>query len=147
MNDPIKTKIPAELKCWLTESDLFTLFEEQEEFKAFPTVHHDFYQLAKSNLKVIHAGIELAFLKGKNLQPSQSLALSNNLNREAFPTAEVDEQQAIAYLRTEALQLPADTPKGYVLITYQGHPLGFVKNIGNRANNLYPAEWRIRRLS
>jgi 16S rRNA C967 or C1407 C5-methylase (RsmB/RsmF family)/NOL1/NOP2/fmu family ribosome biogenesis protein len=142
-----KTKIPAELKCWLTESDQFTLFEEQEEFKAFPTVHHDFYQLAKNNLKVIHAGIELAFLKGKNLQPSQSLALSNNLNREAFPTAEVDEQQAIAYLRTEALQLPADTPKGYVLITYQGHPLGFVKNIGNRANNLYPAEWRIRRLS
>ena len=142
-----KTKIPAELKCWLTESDLFTLFEEQEEFKAFPTVHHDFYQLAKSNLKVIHAGIELAFLKGKNLQPSQSLALSNNLNKEAYPTAEVDEQQAIAYLRTEALQLPADTPKGYVLITYQGHPLGFVKNIGNRANNLYPAEWRIRRLS
>ena len=142
-----KTKVPAELKCWLTESDLFTLFEEQEEFKAFPTVHHDFYQLAKNNLKVIHAGIELAFLKGKNLQPSQSLALSNNLNREAFPTAEVDELQAIAYLRTEALQLPADTPKGYVLITYQGHPLGFVKNIGNRANNLYPAEWRIRRLS
>ena len=142
-----KTKIPAELKCWLTESDQFTLFEEQEEFKAFPTVHHDFYQLAKNNLKVIHAGIELAFLKGKNLQPSQSLALSNNLNREAFPTAEVDEQQAIAYLRTEALQLSTDTPKGYVLITYQGHPLGFVKNIGNRANNLYPAEWRIRRLS
>ena len=142
-----KTKIPAELKCWLTESDLFTFFEEQEEFKAFPTAHYDFYQLAKNNLKVIHAGIELAFLKGKNLQPSQSLALSNNLNREAFPTAEVDEQQAIAYLRTEALQLPADTPKGYVLITYQGHPLGFVKNIGNRANNLYPAEWRIRRLS
>jgi len=142
-----KTKIPAELKYWLTESDQFTLFEEQEEFKAFPTVHHDFHQLAKNNLKVIHAGIELAFLKGKNLQPSQSLALSNNLNREAFPTAEVDEQQAIAYLRTEALQLPADTPKGYVLITYHGHPLGFVKNIGNRANNLYPAEWRIRRLS
>jgi NOL1/NOP2/fmu family ribosome biogenesis protein len=62
----------------------------------------------------------------------------------AFPTAEVDEEQAIAYLRTEALQLPADTPRGYVLLTYQGHPLGFVKNIGNRANNLYPAEWRIR---
>jgi NOL1/NOP2/fmu family ribosome biogenesis protein len=30
------------------------------------------------------------------------------------------------------------------LLTYQGIPLGFVKNIGNRANNLYPQEWRIR---
>ena len=84
-------------------------------------------------------------MKGKNLQPCHSLAMSNQLNKDAWVTAEVSEQQAIAYLRTEALQLPADTPKGYVLITYQGHPLGFVKNIGNRANNLYPAEWRIRK--
>lgn len=27
---------------------------------------------------------------------------------------------------------------------YNNVPLGFVKNIGNRANNLYPQEWRIR---
>ena len=86
-------------------------------------------------------------LNSKLFRPSQSLAMSNSLNRDAFPMVEVDEQQAIAYLRTEALQLPTDTPKGYVLITYQGHPLGFVKNIGNRANNLYPAEWRIRKIS
>ena len=25
-----------------------------------------------------------------------------------------------------------------------GHPLGQAKNIGTRANNLYPKEWRIR---
>ncbi|MDC2687911.1 hypothetical protein PO256_17190, partial [Bacteroides ovatus] len=31
-----------------------------------------------------------------------------------------------------------------VLLTYRHIPLGFVKNIGNRANNLYPQEWRIR---
>jgi hypothetical protein len=30
------------------------------------------------------------------------------------------------------------------LLTYKQIPLGFVKNIGNRANNLYPQEWRIR---
>ena len=33
-----------------------------------------------------------------------------------------------------------------LLLTYRHIPLGFVKNIGNRAcaNNLYPQEWRIR---
>ena len=31
-----------------------------------------------------------------------------------------------------------------VTVTYLGAPLGFVKNIGNRANNLYPREWRIK---
>ncbi len=52
--------------------------------------------------------------------------------------------QAIAYLRGEALTLPADTPRGIVTVTFQGHPLGMMKNIGTRANNLYPKEWRIR---
>ena len=27
---------------------------------------------------------------------------------------------------------------------YDGMPIGFEKNIGNRANNLYPQEWRIK---
>lgn len=30
------------------------------------------------------------------------------------------------------------------MLTYRGVPLGFGKNIGNRVNNLYPNEWRIR---
>ena len=36
-----------------------------------------------------------------------------------------------------------DAPRGYVLLMYKNRPLGFVKNLGNRANNLYPQEWRI----
>jgi 16S rRNA C967 or C1407 C5-methylase (RsmB/RsmF family)/NOL1/NOP2/fmu family ribosome biogenesis protein len=138
-------KIPTELKGWLTSQENFSIFEEKDSFYAFPTEHLDLYRIAKNDLKILYAGIELATLKGKNLQPCQNLAMSYALNKDAFPIIEADEQQAIAYLRTEALQLPSDTPKGYVLICYQGHPLGFAKNIGNRANNLYPTEWRIRK--
>ena len=60
------------------------------------------------------------------------------------PTVDLDYPQAIAYLRGEALQLPADTPHGEVTVCFQGHPLGLVKNIGSRANNLYPKPWRIK---
>ena len=52
--------------------------------------------------------------------------------------------QAIAYLQRQALQLPPDTPRGIVEVTFMGKTLGTCKNIGNRANNLYPQEWRIR---
>ena len=52
--------------------------------------------------------------------------------------------QAISFLRREALVLPAETPRGTVAVSYEGHVLGYVKNIGNRANNLYPKEWRIK---
>ena len=52
--------------------------------------------------------------------------------------------QALQYLRREALVLPDDVPKGIVTVTFQGLPLGQVKNLGTRANNLYPKEWRIK---
>ena len=89
-------------------------------------------------------GICIGERKGKDFVPSQELALSANLRQEAFPTAEVEWEDAIRYLRKEMLTLPASVEKGYVLLRYQGFPLGFVKNLGNRANNLYPQEWRIR---
>ncbi len=60
------------------------------------------------------------------------------------PHAELSYEQAIAYLRREAIVLPADTPTGIVVVTYHQLPLGLVKNIGTRANNLYPKEWRIK---
>ncbi|MBQ9637851.1 MAG: hypothetical protein IJV36_08180 [Prevotella sp.] len=60
------------------------------------------------------------------------------------PRVDVDYRQAISYLRREAITLPADVPCGQVIVTFKNHPLGLAKNIGNRANNLYPKEWRIK---
>lgn len=57
---------------------------------------------------------------------------------------ELSYAQALSYLRREALVLPPDTPLGIVDVCFMGHPLGQMKNIGNRANNLYPKEWRIK---
>ena len=61
-----------------------------------------------------------------------------------FPQTDLPYPEALKYLRGEALVLPADTPRGIVNVTYHGIALGPVKNIGNRANNLYPKAWRIK---
>ena len=63
---------------------------------------------------------------------------------QTYPQAELSYPEAIAYLRHEALRLSEETPRGLVEVCFQGHPLGLVKNIGNRANNLYPKEWKIK---
>lgn len=60
------------------------------------------------------------------------------------PTVDVDYDTAIAYLRREAVTLPADAPRGIVTLTYRGAAIGQAKNLGNRANNMYPKEWRIK---
>ena len=61
-----------------------------------------------------------------------------------MPMVDLDYETAISYLRGESIVLPTDTPRGIVSVAFQGHCLGQVKNIGTRANNLYPKEWRIR---
>jgi NOL1/NOP2/fmu family ribosome biogenesis protein len=71
--------------------------------------------------------------------------MAKELRKEAFTQVELTLEQALSYLRTEALQL-TDAPVDVLLVTYQHIPLGFVKSVGNRCNNLYPKEWRIRKL-
>ena len=86
--------------------------------------------------------------KARIKQPVPAIAPGLKVLEAEFPKGEtsvdVDYTEALKYLRGEAMALPPDTPKGIVTITYKGQPLGPVKNIGNRANNLYPKPWRIK---
>ena len=136
--------VPKEAKDWLQIPGDYQLTINGTNVQAFPKSHETVYTLLQQYVKVIHAGITLGEMKGKDLIPHHSLAMSTALANDAFPKAEVTYEQAIAYLRKESLVLDAGIPRGYVLLTYQNIPLGFMKNIGNRANNLYPQEWRIR---
>jgi len=79
------------------------------------------------------------------LYPSPSAQGTNDKAPADAPTVPLTRMQALQYLHREALVLPPDTPRGIVIVTYRGLPLGYAKNIGSRANNLYPQEWRIRK--
>ena len=136
--------VPKEVKSWLKEAGRFEYTVKETSLHAFPKAFSDVYVLLEQHVKVIHAGVTIGEWKGKDLVPHHSLAMSTALEEGVFPRTELTYEQAIAYLRKEGLVLDASVPRGYVLVTYQQVPLGFVKNIGNRANNLYPQEWRIR---
>ena len=99
---------------------------------------------ARKRLRILSHGVKDGMQKGKNVIPDHTLALSFSTDKSAYPNVEVDYQTAIAYLRHEAIVLSSDTPRGIILLTYKGYPIGFAKNLGNRANNLYPQEWRIK---
>jgi NOL1/NOP2/sun family protein len=99
---------------------------------------------ARKRLRILSHGVKDGMQKGKNVIPDHTLALSFSTDKSAYPNVEVDYQTAIAYLRHEAIVLSSDAPRGIVLLTYKGYPIGFAKNLGNRANNLYPQEWRIK---
>lgn len=91
---------------------------------------------------ILMSGIEVAQIKGRDLIPSYALARAKALDAAHFPGADVDWKGAMTYLHREPVVLDG-APRGIVLLHYKGRPLGFVKNLGNRANNLLPASRRI----
>ena len=120
-----------------------TLRQKGDTVTAVPASLGSDLVLLEQNLHVIAAGCALGTLKGSTLVPDADLALSMMLAQDAFPYADVDRDTALAFLHRDAFTL-ADAPKGYLIIRYAGPPLGFVKNLGNRCNNLHPQSRRIR---
>ena len=136
--------IPKQATQWLMHSEDFVLDRREDFVIAHRKENAELINLLRQHLRIVHSGITIGEVKGKDLVPHHSLAMSSELNREQFTTYELDYDMTISYLRKEAIMLDAFAPRGYLLLQYKNIPLGFVKNIGNRANNLYPQEWRIR---
>ncbi len=139
-----KMSVPTELRSWIGTPERYEFDADETTVKAYPKEYADDIRLISKKFNVLHAGVPLAVLKGRDYMPSHSLALSTAFNIDAFARCEVGYATALSYLRRESVALTADAPKGYVVLTYRGFPLGWVKNLGSRANNLYPQEWRIR---
>lgn len=94
-------------------------------------------------LHPLRMGVNKGETKGKDFVPSADWALSIAFDDKAYPAAEVDKRTALKFLHRDTISLP-DAPLGYNVITYRGLPLGFVKNLGSRCNNLHPQSRRIR---
>jgi 16S rRNA C967 or C1407 C5-methylase (RsmB/RsmF family)/NOL1/NOP2/fmu family ribosome biogenesis protein len=129
----------------IEHADNFHFDVNQNTIQAIPAFYHDTCRLLSHYLRVVSAGISVGEIKGNDLLPSPTLALNTSFRCESFPSVELTLEESIRYLQREALVLQADVPKGFIVVKYQNTPLGFVKNIGNRANNLFPQAWRIRK--
>lgn len=113
-----------------------------DEILAVPCNMDDYLHLFNS-LKIAKAGTKLFEVKNNKYLPSHELALSIMLNLDAFPRYEISLAEALSFMRRDNFTLQ-NAAKGWVIVTYRGISLGFVNNLGNRVNNYFPVEWRIR---
>ena len=142
---PLKSdsSIPAECRKWLDSANNYEFIIKGESLYALPQELAASMNQVSQELYPLVPGIETAVRKGHDWVPAHALAMNSALNKDAFAQVEVTRKQALEYLHCDALHLE-DAPRGIVLLTYRNIPLGFAKNLGNRANNMYPQEWRIR---
>lgn len=119
------------------------LMQKGETVTAVPSVIAGDAETFSSVIRPLACGCAVGVFKGRDLVPDADLALSYMLSDGAFPSANLSREEALAFLHRDMIVLP-DAPKGFVKVCYGGLPLGFVKNIGSRCNNLHPQSRRIR---
>ena len=135
--------LPAVCKNWIIDISNYSFLQRAAGVVAFPDAYVDILNTLDSNVKVVQAGTLVCTVKGKDVLPAPELALSVIMNRKNFSSYNLHWNEAISFLKREALCL-SSCEKGWILVCFRNVPLGWCKNLGNRSNNTYPAEWHVR---
>ncbi len=104
---------------------------------------HPYLYALEKHLVILQAGTPVAIRKGSDFIPHQALSLANRLNIENFSCQELSLYESISFLQRNNISI-GNSQNGWILARYDGMGLGWLKNIGSRANNYFPKEWRIR---
>ena len=127
---------------WLREGHDCFLYQYKEQLFAIPAAYKELFLFLQKRLHVRKAGIKLGVLARNELVPDHALALST-LYHPSIARVDLNREQAIAFLRKELFEIDQLT-KGWLMCFYKDLPIGWIKSLGNRFNNYYPKEWRIR---
>lgn len=136
-------KSVAELERWVKEPKQMKWAAINDTYYGYYSSHADDMRVLAESMTVIHSGVCMGqIFKGK-LKPEHSLAMFTGLNTSAIPMVEVGRDMALDYLRRSDIGVTEQMVEGINLLCYEGLPLGWIKRVGNRSNNLYPNSLRI----
>lgn len=136
-------KVVPELRNMLQQADSYMFLQKGEEIVAVPVTHGKLVLHLLDCFHLIHTGIPMADAR-KAGKPLHALALSLHYKRDYYPEVELSLEDALKFLARQDIH-PINAT-GIHLLTYRGMSLGWINSIGTRSNNLYPQEWRIRKL-
>ncbi len=136
-----KFKLKHQSIAEFVDVDKGMVVEQQDNLLFIKEEHIAYMQAFSNHIKLIKKGIRLGKVIRNELLPDHELALFVGNNFQAN-IMQVNKEEAIAYLKKENIIFP-EIPKGWALVQYEGIALGWIKNIGSRMNNYYPANYRI----
>lgn len=131
------------LKSWITNAQQRDFLRNGDILFHVPARWHSLVFLLAGRLNLLQAGIPAATAKAERLIPHPALAHAIHLEQTAFQVADLSLEDALKFLQRDTLNLPGMQP-GWILISFKGIPLGWMNHLGNRTNNYFPQERRIR---
>lgn len=129
------------LQSWVIIADTYSFIKWKDSVLAFPSDCLQELSMLQSALYIKKAGVNIGNIIRNDFIPSHELAMSN-IKSNKIVCIELDTENTLQYLRHQLLKIEVEL-KGWVLITYKGVALGFIKSMPSRINNYYPREWRI----
>ncbi len=130
------------LKNYIDDGE-FDFIQHNNQSLAFPiSVHKEMLGLLNTSLRIKKFGVDLGQLIRDELIPDQAFAMAN-IKHKFFNEINLTIEESILYLQKKDFNVNSNA-KGWHLIKYNEAILGFAKLMGNRMNNTYPKEWRIR---
>lgn len=128
------------IETW-TGKKSFQYMRHNETVYAIPENITKDISFLSSGLRIIYSGVAIGQIIRDKLIPDHALSMSLLLN-DSVPYIDVNFETAIEYLRKKELKINANE-KGWQLVKYEGHNLGWINVLPNRINNYYPKELRI----
>lgn len=132
---------------WLsgaTSADYYTI--DERIYQLTPEAVQLVAEAYRERLSITTPGLEIASMRhqAKGYEPSFALLHHKLYDAIKPPSLELPLEEALRYLRGEALTTESSTERGFTTITYRGIPLGLAHSTGTRLNNLYPKPYRLR---
>lgn len=128
---------------FITATTPYEWFMQGKYMSAVHPRNMDAIHYLMEHLQVRYAGVEAGMVLHDVFMPEQGLATSYKI-RPKFIMHNLSAEQAIHFLKKEEMD-PRLFPKGLCYVGYNDFGLGWIKSLGNRVNNYYPKEWRIRK--
>ena len=132
----------AELGRWVKEPESMSFYAAGEMLYGCRKHHFADIEALSSVLSVIYSGVAMGQIYKNRLKPDGALAFFVGLRHDAVECRELPAEEVLKYLRKQDVTV-GEFADGVNMVLHEGLPLGFVKRVGARVNNMYPNSLRI----
>lgn len=139
--DPLDKKLIPIAKEWVQPTDNMFFTDKMGTVHLTNNENYEHALLLSQHLRLIYVGIHIGQVNKNIIVPDHSLSLSMCVHS-AIPTVDLSLYDALLYLKKELHSIESND-RSWLLATYQGLGIGWLKNLGNRINNYLPNEHKI----
>lgn len=141
-NNFLNKKDKEVIKNYMDTSQYNCITHDQSVLCFPSSLEKEMLGILNTSLRIKKFGINMGQLIREELIPEHTYALSEFAS-DYFDNVDLSYEEAISYLQKNNFNLNTSA-KGWKIMRYEKANLGFAKLMGNRMNNHYPKEWRIR---